>query len=99
MVEDRLFGDAHSFRHDRSMLNQTGINISIDPTVKDPFFHTCMPFNSVQYISRNQKCVMCLAEGRKKATYVYCGLYTILSHRETDRHPLHYDYCMGGKNQ
>ena len=94
-----MFGDAHSRRHDRSMLNQTGINISVDPNVTDPFSHTCMPFNSVQGISMHQNCVVCLAEGRKKSMYVYCGLCAIMSHREIDRHPSLHAYCMGGKYQ
>ena len=55
LVEGGLFGDAHSRQNDRSTLNQTGINISVYPTVTDPFFHTCIPFNSGQDISRHQK--------------------------------------------
>ena len=42
---------------------------------------------------------MCFAEGRKKATSIYCGLCTILPHRETDIHPSLHAYCMGGKYQ
>ena len=37
MIEGGLFGDAHSRQHDRSTLNQTGINIYVDPTVTDSF--------------------------------------------------------------
>ena len=40
LIEDGLFVDEHSYRTDISMLNQNGINISVDPTVTDPFFHT-----------------------------------------------------------
>ena len=98
-MEDVLFGDAHSRQHGRSTLNQTGINIYVDPTVTYPFVKTRMPSNSVQDISRQKKCVVFFAEGRKKATSVYCGLCIILSHRETDIHLLRHDYCMGGKYQ
>ena len=77
-----MFGDAHSRQNESSMLNQTGIKISVDQTLTYPFFHTCMPFNSVQDVSKQKKFVMCLEERRKKATSVYCGLCTILSHRE-----------------
>ena len=94
-----MFGGAHSRRNDRLTFNKTGINISVDTTVTDPFVHNCMPFNSVQDISRQKKCVMCLSEGRKKSRSVYCGLCTIISHRETDGHSSLHAYCMGGKYQ
>ena len=87
LIEYGLFGDAHSRRHDRSTLNQTGINISVDKNLTDPFVHACMTFNIVKDISRQKKCVMCLAEVRKKAMSLFCGLCIILSHLETDRHP------------
>ena len=87
MIEYGFFVDEHSHRPDRSTLNESGINISVDPTITYPFVHTCMPFLNVQGISRQQKIVMCVAEGRKKSTSVYCELCTTLSHRETDRHP------------
>ena len=61
LIEDVLFGDAHSRRHDSSMLNQSDINISVYPTVTEPFFHTRVLFNSVQDICGQQKCVICLA--------------------------------------
>ena len=77
-----MFGDAHSRQNESSMLNQTGIKISVDPTLTYPCFHTCMPFNSVQDISKQKNCVMCLEERRKKETSVYCGLCTILSYIE-----------------
>ena len=99
MIEDGLFVDDNSRQHDRSTLNQSGINTSVDPTVTYPFVHTCMSFNSVQDISRHQKCVMCMAEGRKKATYIYCGFCTNTSHREIDRHSSRHAYCMGCKYQ
>ena len=99
LILDGLFEDAHSRQHDSSMLNQTSINISVYPTVTDPFGRTCMPFNSVQDISTQQECAMCLAEGGKKAMSVYCGFCIILSHPETDRHPSRYSYCMGGNYQ
>ena len=91
--------DEHSHQPYRSTLNQSGIKISADPTVTNPFFQTCILFNSVQYISRNQKCVTCVAEGRKKATYIYCRLCTILSHIKTNRHSSLHTNCMGGKHQ
>ena len=93
LVEYGLLGDAHSRRHESSTLNQTGIKIYIDTTLIDPFFHTCMPFNSVQEIGR-QKNVSCAwqREG-KKATYVCCGVCTIMSHRETYRHTSRHSYC------
>ena len=40
-----------------------------------------------------------MEEGKKKAMCVYCGLCTILSHRETDRHHPRHDYLMAGKYQ
>ena len=81
--------DEHSHLPDRSMLNESGITIYADPTATDPFVHTCMPFNNVQDISRQGKCVMCMAVGRKKATSV----------RETDIHPSRHYYSMKGKYQ
>ena len=74
--------DKYSHQPDRSMLNESGHNISVDPNVTYPFVHCCMLFNNVQYISRQKKCVMWVAEGRKKATSVYYGLCTILSNRK-----------------
>ena len=97
MIEDGLFGGSRSRRHEWSTLNQTGIIISVDPTVTETFVHTCIPFNSLQDISSQKKYVMCLEEVRKKSTSVYCGLCNILSHRETDRNPSRHDYCMGGE--
>eukprot|EP00957_Ditylum_brightwellii_P099648 7590055-Ditylum_brightwellii.AAC.1 len=40
---------------------------------------------------------MCTAEGRAKATSVYCGLSTIMADREVDFSPPRYAYCAGGK--
>eukprot|EP00957_Ditylum_brightwellii_P093524 7121720-Ditylum_brightwellii.AAC.2 len=45
-----------------------GINISLDPKSTDPFVHTCMPIKNAMDVSRQQKCIMCTAEGRAKAT-------------------------------
>ena len=92
-----MFGGAHSRRNDRLTFNKTGINISVDTTVTDPFVHNCMPFNSVQDISRQKKCVIFCAEERKNAMSVYCGLCIILSHKETDKHHLRNTYCIGGE--
>jgi hypothetical protein len=76
-----------------------GVTLSIDPAATDPYVHTCMPFKTVKGISRQQKCVMCLAEGRRKATSVYCGLCCVLSTRDIDRYPSCHAYCLGGKYQ
>ena len=97
LVGDGLFEDEHSRRQEISIINQSGIKIYVDLTVTDTFFCICMPFTSVQDINRQQKFVMCLAEGRKKETSVYCGFCTIILHIETDRHPSRHAYCMGGK--
>ena len=83
----------NSHQPDRSTLNQNGISISVDPNVTYPFFNNCMPFNIVEDIIRQKKCVVCMAEVRKKSTSIYCGLCTINSHRETDRHPSRHAYC------
>ena len=88
-----MIGNEHSRPHDRSALNQSGINISVDKTVAYPFFHTCIKFKIVQDISGQKIVFMCLADGSKKETPVYCGLCTIMSHRETDRHPSRHAYC------
>ena len=88
MIEDGLFGGSRSRRHEWSTLNQTGIIISVDPTVTETFVHTCIPFNSVKYISRPQECVICLLEVSEKEMYLYVGLCIILSHVENNRHPL-----------
>eukprot|EP00957_Ditylum_brightwellii_P040884 3094694-Ditylum_brightwellii.AAC.1 len=56
-----------------------GIILLIDPAATDPYIHTCMPFKTVKDNSRQQKCVMCLAEGRRKTSSVYCGLCCVLS--------------------
>ena len=82
--------DENSHRLDRSTLNKSGINIYVDPIVIYPFVNAFIPFNSVQDISRQKKCFIYMAEGRNKETSVYCGLCTIMSHRETDRHPSHH---------
>ena len=70
LIENGLFGGAHSRRHERSMLNQTSINIYIDPTAIYPFVHTCMPFNSVQDISR-QKNVSCDWQREEIKLHIY----------------------------
>ena len=66
LIEDGLFGDDNSHRRDMSTLNQSGIKISVDPTVTYHFLKTCITFKSVQGIIRQKKCVMCVPEGRKK---------------------------------
>jgi len=79
--------------------SSVGVTLSIDPAATDPYVHTCMPFKTVKGISRQQKCVMCLAEGRRKATSVYCGLCCVLSTRDIERYPSRHAYCVGGKYQ
>ena len=73
MIKDVFFVEDNSHLPDRSMLNESGISVYIDTTAADPFFHICMPFKNVQYISREKKCVMFMAEGREKSTSVYYG--------------------------
>ena len=53
-----MFVDEDSYQPDRSTLNESGINISVDPTAIDPFVHTCIKFINVQDISR-QKNMSC----------------------------------------
>ena len=43
--------DDNSHQPDRPTLIESGINISVDPTATDPFFHNCMIFNNVQDIN------------------------------------------------
>eukprot|EP00957_Ditylum_brightwellii_P131570 10034282-Ditylum_brightwellii.AAC.1 len=50
-------------------------------------------------VSRQQKCIMCTAEGRAEATSVYCGLCTIMADREVDHSPTRHAYCEDGKYQ
>ena len=92
-----LFVDEHSHQLDRSIMNESWFKFHVDLTATDPFFYTCIPFTNVKDISCQKKCFMCMAEGRKKATSVYCGLCKILSLRETYRHPSLHAYCMGVK--
>eukprot|EP00957_Ditylum_brightwellii_P122684 9356383-Ditylum_brightwellii.AAC.1 len=63
------------------------VNITLDPKSTDPLVHSCMPFNDVMDVVRQQKFIMCTAEGRIKATPVYCGLYTAVADREVDHLP------------
>eukprot|EP00957_Ditylum_brightwellii_P159837 12167157-Ditylum_brightwellii.AAC.1 len=61
--------------------------LSIDSPKTDPLVHTLRPFNNVKDVSRQQKCVMCMSEGQRKATSHYCGLCTVVAIRETGRNP------------
>eukprot|EP00957_Ditylum_brightwellii_P206204 15347298-Ditylum_brightwellii.AAC.1 len=74
-------------------------NITLDPKSTDTLVHSCMSFDNVMDVSRQQKCAMCTAEGRLKETSVYCGLCTVMADREVDHSPTYHAYCTDGQYQ
>ena len=74
LIEDGFFGDEHSFQQDRSMLNQSGINISADPAVTDPLFKLACHL-TVCRISVGRK--MCCMIDRGKEESNVCLLWFV----------------------
>ena len=54
--------------------------------------HRCT--DPVTGIQRQQRCVMCNAEGRRTNTSFYCSLCTLTANRECDRKPSKHSYCI-----
>lgn len=59
----------------------------------DPLVHPLCPFKDVSDTSRQQRCVMCIQEGRRVMTSVYCGYCAVTANRNTDRNPTRHAYC------
>ena len=66
----------------------------------DPYVHTMHSFATVGGgIARQQCCVLCHKEGRKKLTTFYCGLCVTTATQEEDRKPTKHAYCMDANHQ
>ena len=73
----------------------TPVGQLIDSQSIDPYVHTmqrCGDMHSGQ--TRQQRCVMCNAEGRRRTTSYYCSLCCITANREEDRRPSKHAYCI-----
>ena len=67
----------------------------IDQQSIDPFVHALHRCTDpVTGIQRQQRCIMCHAEGRRTNTSFYCSLCTLTASRECDRKPSKHSYCI-----
>ena len=70
-------------------------HILIDQQSIDPFVHALHRCTDpVTGIQRQQRCIMCHAEGRRTNTSFYCSLCTLTASRECDRKPSKHSYCI-----
>ena len=85
----------------RNAFLENNIVQNIDEQAIDPFVHTMQKLSEVEGGSRQQRCVMCIADGVKPATYTsyYCGLCVITAVRENERRPSKHAYCINVDRQ
>ena len=70
-------------------------SILLDEQAIDPYVHAMHRCTDpVTGIQRQQRCVMCNAEGRRTNTSFYCSLCTLTANRECDRKPSKHSYCI-----
>jgi hypothetical protein len=64
----------------------------------DPYAHTMHRFSDAN-LHRQQKCVLCLKEGRITQTAYYCSLCCLTQVKEEDRKPSKHAYCLNKAHQ
>ena len=66
----------------------------------DPYVHSMHSFSNVGGgVARQQRCVLCLKEGRRKLTAIYCGLCVTTAARDEERKPTKHAYCTDANRQ
>ena len=67
----------------------------IDQLAIDPYVHTMQRCaDELSGVNRQQRCVMCIDEGRRTMTAYYCSLCTVTANREQDRRASKHAYCI-----
>ena len=71
------------------------LSTSIDKMAIDPYVHTMHRLADKDAgCIRQQRCVMCNAEGRRQNTSFYCSLCTVTANKESERKPSKHAYCI-----